>query len=186
MKSRALLLAVPAIGLTLAACPIPQPLAEVARSADGGAVSTPIILPDSAQPGDSVVLVRNDCGPSAQFALSATVEDLDTDESVEARWFLDWRPDAPGLVADDPVPASGDPSNAQRLIAPFVFRPFALARPTPSLDIVDVVVSNGFLPLGDPTQPFQRAAAPPFVTQTHRWVFQYVDPAAPGARCTFP
>ncbi len=185
---RAALLAACALAVagTLAACPLPQPLAEVARTADGGSVSTPIILPDTAQPADTVVLVRNDCGPAAQFTLSATVEDVDTDESVEARWFLDWRPDATGLVADDSVPASGDPSNPQRLLAPFVFRPFALKRTTPPLDVVEVVVSNSFLPLADPTQPFQRAAAPPFVTQSHRWVFQYVDPATVGARCSFP
>jgi hypothetical protein len=180
------LFAAVALPLALAACPIPQPLAEVARSADGGTVSTPIILPDSAQPADTVVLVKSDCGPTALFMLNATVEDLDTSEPVEARWFLNWRPDNTGLVADDDVPASSDPSNPQRLLAPFSFKPFGFVRPAPTLDVVEVVVSNGFLAIGDPTPPFQRAAAPPFVTQSYRWVFQYVDPAAAGARCSFP
>jgi hypothetical protein len=186
---RALLLAAAALplGLALTACPIPQPLAEVARSADGGTVSTPIILPDTAQPGDTIVLVKNDCGPGAQFTLSATIEDLDTTESVEARWFLNWRPDTPNLVADqDSVPASDDPSNPQRLLAPFVFQPLALQRPAPTIDVVDVVVSNNVLPIENLTQPWQRAAGAPFVTQFYRWVFQYVDPATPGARCSFP
>lgn len=185
---RTALLAACALALagTLAACPIPQPLAEVARTADGGSVSTPIILPDTALPADTVVLVKNNCGSGAQFTLSATVEDVDTDESVEARWFRNWRPDDPHLVSDDPVAASGDPSNPQRLLVPFVFQPFAPGQLVPSLDVVEVVVSNNFLPLADPTQPYQRAAALPFVTQSHRWVFQYVDPATAGARCSFP
>ena len=110
---RAALLVAAALPLALAACPLPQPLAEVARTADGGAVSTPIILPETALPAETTVLVSPDCIPAPQFVLSATVEDLDTDESVDARWFVDWQPDKPGLLEDDPVPASGDPSDPE-------------------------------------------------------------------------
>ena len=174
--------------LALPGCPIPQPLAEVSRSADGGAVSTPTILPDSALPADTVVLVRTDCNPAAQFTLSASLEDVDTEESVEARWFRDYRADNTGLLSDDDVPAAADPSDPLRVIPPLVFRPYGFdaSRTVGQLHVVEVVVSNRFLALSDPTQPFQRAAEAPFVTQSHRWVFQYVDPSAPGARCSFP
>ncbi len=186
---RAALLAAAALPLALAACPLPQPLAEVARTADGGAVSTPVILTETALPADTVIPVRTDCDPAAggpHFALSATVEDVDTDESVEARWFLDYRADSPVLLADDGVTASGDPSDPRRLIPPLVFQPYGFdpVRTPGQLHVVEVVVSNAFLALSDPTQPFQRAAAPPFVTQSYRWAFQYVDAADPrGGRC---
>lgn len=173
-----------AAALALAACPIPQPLAEVARSADGGAVSTPIILPETAVPAGTVVPVKPDCPAPAQFTLSATVEDLDTDEAVEARWFVDWAPDRPTLLESDPVSASNDPSDPRRLIPAVPFSPYTYGKPPQSaMHVVEVVVSNGFLPTSDPTQPFQRAASPPFVTQSYRWVFQYVDPADPSGRC---
>lgn len=185
MRSRLLPLAAALpFALSLAGCPIPQPLAEVARSADGGAVSTPIILPETAVPTDTVVRVKPDCPAPAQFTLSATVEDLDTDESVEARWFVDWRADSPGLLTDDPVSASGDPSDPRRPIPPVPFSPYTYGKPpASSMHVVEVVVSNGFLPTTDLTQPFQRAASPPFLTQSYRWVFQYVDSTDPGGRC---
>jgi hypothetical protein len=177
---RAALLAAAALPLALAACPLPQPLAEVARTADGGAVSTPIILPETALPADTVVLVSPDCVSDPQFVLSATVEDLDTDESVDARWFVDWQPDKPGLLEDDPVPASGDPSDPRRAIPPVPFAPYTSGKPPASaMHVVEVVISNRFLPTSNTTQPFQRAAEPPFLTQSYRWVFQY----AAGGRC---
>jgi len=184
---RALLLAAAALPLALAltACPIPQPLAEVARSTDGGTVSTPIILTDTAVPPDTVVPVRTDCSPAAQFTLSATVEDLDTSESVEARWFMDYGT-GHGLLLEDEesVPASEDPSDPRRLVTPVQFTPYAYGVPPAiGLHVVELVVSNGFLALSDPTPPLQRAAAPPFVTQAYRWVFQYVDPSDPRGRC---
>jgi hypothetical protein len=182
---RTLLASVPAVALVLAACPIPQPLAEVARSADGGSVSTPIILPDTAQPADTVVLVKPDCpGAGAQFTLSATVEDLDTTESVEARWFVDWQADSPGLLEDDTVPASSDSSDPSRLLVPVPFSPYTYGKPPDNaMHVVEVVISNSFRPTSDTTQPFQRAAFPPFVTQSYRWVFQYVDPTDARGRC---
>jgi hypothetical protein len=180
---RAALLTAAALPLALAACPLPQPLAEVARTADGGSVSTPIILPETALPPDTVVLVKPDCPPPrfAQFALSATVEDFDTEEPVEARWFVNYRPAVPtGLLTSDLVPSSGDPNDPRRPITPVVFQPYGSSGPPAPLDIVEVVVSNGFLALADlTTQPLQRAASPPFLTQSYRWVFQY----DPGGRC---
>jgi len=177
---RAALLTAALLTLALAACPLPQPLAEVARTTDGGAVSTPVILPETALPAETVVLVDPGCNPQAQFTLSATVEDLDTDELVDARWFLDYGTDHTVLLGEDIVPSSGDPSDPRRPITPIAFLPYGYGLPpAAALHVVEVVVSNGFLGLNDPTPPLQRAAAPPFLTQSYRWVFQY----AAGGRC---
>ena len=173
---RAALLALAALPLALAACPLPQPLAEVART-DGG-VSTPIILPETAVPTETTVFVRTNCNPP-QFTLTATVSDLDTDEFVEARWFLDWNPNTPTLLADTAVPASGDPNDPLRPIPPLVFQPQATA----PQHVVEVVVSNNFLATSDGTQPFQRAAPPPFQTHSYLWVFQFVGPTDSRGRC---
>jgi hypothetical protein len=151
---------------------------------DGGTVSTPIILPETALPAGTVVPVRLGCDPPAQFTLSAAVEDLDTEEPVEARWFLDYGTDHAFLLGDDAVPSAGDPNNPRRLITPISFFPYQYGvPPTAPLHVVEVVISNGFLGLNDPTEPLQRAAAPPFLTQSYRWVFQYVDAADATGRC---
>jgi hypothetical protein len=170
--SRSLTLGI--LSLALTACPLPQPLAEVARTADGGTVSTPIILPETALPADTIVPVRTDCAPAARFTLSATVEDIDTEEAVEARWFLDYGTDHAVLLGDDAVPSADDPSDPRRAITPIVFQPYGYGVP-PSIElhVVEVVVSNSFLPLDNPTPPLQRAASPPFLTQSYRWTFQY-------------
>ncbi|MFL5271863.1 MAG: hypothetical protein ACJ79E_07350, partial [Anaeromyxobacteraceae bacterium] len=160
MTRRALPLALAAaIALGLAACPLPQPVPDVARTVDGGAITTPIILPDSAVPGDVTVFVRTDCAaPGPAFALSATVEDVDTSEGVDARWFVDYRPEIPaGFVGTTGVPASGDPNDPLRPVAPFTFRPYNFdGAVRAGTHVVDLVVSNNFLGLDDPTPPRQR------------------------------
>jgi len=160
-------------------------LADVARTPDGGTVSTPIILPDTATPPDAISYLPRDCPNGAQITLRASVEDLDTSEAVEARWFLNYVSSigVTGILDDVNVPASTDPSDPVRVVPPFLFRAYgagaAASRP---LDVVDLVVSNNFLGLGDPAPPVQRAPPAPYLTQSYRWVFQYVertDPLAP-------
>jgi hypothetical protein len=181
------LAALAALGLALGACPLPQPVPNVGRTVDGGAVTTAIILPESAQPPDTTVLVKPDCpAPDAAFTLSATVEDTDTTDDVVARWFVDYRPEIlAGFVQEVGVPASGDPNDPLRAIPPFTFRPYDFGTPAVGvpLHVVEVAVSNNFLPVADPTPPRQRAAPPPFQTQVYRWVFQYVDKTDPRGRC---
>jgi hypothetical protein len=174
------LLAVLIVAYALTACPLPQPLAEVARTADGGTVSTPIILPETALPTGAIVPVQTDCDPSAKFTLSATVEDIDTEELVEARWFLDYGTDHAVLLGDDFVQAADDPSDPRRAVTPIVFQPYAYGLPPDvEIHVVELVISNRFRPLDDPTPPLQRAAEPPFLTQSYRWTFQYTQ----GGRC---
>ena len=185
MTHRSIALLVGALLLGVGGCPLPQPLPDVARTPDGGSVSTPIILPDTAAPPGAISYLARDCPNGVQVTLGATVEDLDTSEAVEARWFANYASvrGSTGLLNDVNVPASADPSNPLRIVPPFVFVAYlsggAASR---SVDVVDLVVSNSFLPLGDPTPPVQRAATAGFVTQAYRWVFQYVeqtDPLAP-------
>ena len=181
-----------ALALALAACPLPQPVPDVARTVDGGAIATPIILPDSAVPPETTVYVRRDCPGGAQFALAVDVEDLDTTEDVAARWFVNYGNSATAFLGEVPVPASGDPNDPRRAVpAPFAgfFRPYdfdavvTTGPVPPPAHVVEVVVSNGFLPVGNPTPPLQRAPQASFVTQLYRWVFQYVDQADPRGRC---
>ena len=185
-RPRALALLAASLGAALSGCPLPQPLAEVSR-ADGGSVTTPIILPETAVPPDAIVFVALGCpAPGARFALSATVEDVDTTEVVEARWFVDYDP-LSGFASkpqftEPAVPAPADPADPSRQLTPFAFEPYRYGTLVP-LHVVEVVVSNGFLPAGDATSPPNRAAIPGFITQAFRWVFQFVDPGDPRARC---
>jgi hypothetical protein len=185
---RALLaLAAAAFAAALAAgCPLPQPLAEVARTPDGGSVSTPILLPDTASPGGSTIYVTRDCATGAQFTLTMSGEDFDTAESVEARWFVNYTSVNTGYRGSTDVTAATDPSNPGRTVQPFTFIAYQAGetRPAGAVEVVEVVISNNFLGLGDPTPPFQRAAPPPYVTQSYRWVFQFLD--ATDARATCP
>ena len=185
--ARGLALAAAVLAAALAACPLPQPLPEVSRS-DGGSVSTPLILPETAVPSDSVVFVSRDCVPDPQFSVSATVEDANTTESVEARWFVDYgigsgAGDNTGVQGEElQVLPSADPSDPLRSLTPFVFTPYFFGKTAP-LHVVEVAVSNGFLPINDPTPPRNRSASLPFETQSFRWVFQYVDTGDPRGRC---
>lgn len=172
----------PLAGALLAAaggCPLSQPLPEVARTPDGGTVSTPIILPDTATPPGATSYLAKDCPGGEQLTLSASIEDLDTEEAVEVRWFKNYvsTQGSTGLISDVlNVPASADSSNPLRVVPPLVIQayPPGGAAPLP-VDVVDLVVSNNFLALEDPTPPAQRAAPAPYLTQSYRWVIQYVD-----------
>jgi hypothetical protein len=174
-----------AVGLALAACPLPQPVPDVARTADGGAVTIPVILPETAIPPETIVLVLPNCeGAGAQFTLGATIEDFDTTEIIEARWFVDYRDDNTGVQFQEPqVQPSPDPNVPLRALTPFIFAPYTFGRSTGTpLHVAEVVVSNGFV-ANDPTLPRNRSVPPPFETQVYRWVFQYVDASDARGRC---
>jgi len=179
-RALAVVVALAAAAATLGGCPIPQPLAEVSR-VDGGSTTTAIILPETVSPSTTVIVVSRDCTPDPLFPLFAAIEDTDTSEVVEARWFVDYAPvlgpaSVPQFV-EGAVPPSPDPRIPVRSLAPYVFSPYHYgAGPAAALHVVEVVVSNGFLPLQDQTtQPLARATLPGFSTQTFRWVFQLVD-----------
>jgi hypothetical protein len=161
--------------LVLAACPLPQPLPTVGGT-DGTTVAPPIILPDSATPADAVVLLRPDCPAGAVVSFSAAIEDPNLEDVVEARWFVDYSPQSPGVAAGEFPPPAGDGQDPRRALQPFLFEPAQYAVGAASR-IVEVVVSNGFYPINTPglSQP-NRTAQPQFETQVFRW-FVVFDPA---------
>jgi hypothetical protein len=185
--TRATLLAGLAGALSLAACPLPQPLAEVAR-VDGGTftVTPPRIVTESVTPPEAVLQLRRGCPGGASVTLGATIRDDNTLEPVEARWFVDYDPNRFGGAQPyhvDIAAAPEDVSQTDRPLPPLLI-------PLPATDpasghVVDLVISNGFYALDDPAAPERnRSALPGYETQVYRWVFQYVD--APAGICTYP
>lgn len=162
--------------LALAGCPLPQPLPEVQRT--GSTVTPPRILVDTALPADAVVRVRPDCVRGQVIPFSATLEDLDLDDTVEVRWFVDWslQRHAPSQI--DFPPASTDATNPLRAVRPLSFEP-ALDAADGAPHVVEMVVSNGFQAVGTAGVALpDRTPLPGYETQVFRW---FVMPDAAGS-----
>jgi hypothetical protein len=165
-----------ALALALTACPLPQPVPAI--EGDVG-VTPPRILTETAQPAEGVVRVGTDCPTDAFVPFGGTIDDPDLEDLVEARWFVDYAPSAPGVQQNDFPQAAEDGTNTRRTLAEFRFFP---ARFAPAPHVVEVVVSNGFFPIGlDPAGALQPNRTPQsgYETQVFRWVVLY----EPGARC---
>jgi len=184
------LAAVVALPLALAACPLPQPLPEVART-DGGVVSSLRFRLETVVPSDPIVPVKKDCpGGVAQFTLSATLEDPDATERVESRWFVDYQPEKPDMRRSEEIPGSGNPADPARFVPPadsqpFVFAmpPFDPADPATRVHVLELVVcSVGFAQDPPGTAYPNRTPQLGFAAaQVYRWIFEYVDS---GGRCS--
>lgn len=164
----------------LAGCPLPQPLAEVAR-VDGGVISPPRIVTESAVPSDTIVFVSQGC-TAAVFSLGAEVEDVNTLEAVEARWFVDYQPAVPQIPLSQPVPAADDPANPIRAVEAYPFDAIAWGSGVP-LHVVELVVSNAFKPITPTDARQNHSAQDGFETAIYRWVFQYVGAGDARGRC---
>jgi hypothetical protein len=178
-----LLAAVAAVPLALAACPLPQPLAEVSRI-DGGTVTPPRIVVDSVVPAETVIRMGTTaCTPGGpHFALGASVDDPQTDDVVEARWFVDYSAAVPATTGVQKLdfPQSANTGDPVRALAPYDFTPGPFDPSTP-MHVVEVVVSNNFRPLNDATSLLpNRSPQDGFETQVFRWVFVY---DASSSRC---
>jgi hypothetical protein len=180
-----LLVAVLAGGALLGGCPIPQPLPGVG-SIDGGLpITPPRVLTTSAVPG--LALTRYGplaaCPPGSQFQISATLIDENAEEPVEVRWFVDYDPNnqlrrTPLQVETIPPPT--DATQYQRFPDPFPFIPWDFDGSDDRVHVVELTVSNGFLPIGAPVPPGSlpnRTAATGYEVQVFRWTFQ---PSATG------
>lgn len=181
----ALLLAVLAGGALLGGCPIPQPLPGVG-SIDGGLpITPPRVLTGSAQPS----LAMTDYGPlppcpvGSAFEVSATVVDENSEEPVEVRWFVDYDPGNQALrtpLQIETLPPPADQQQYKRFPKAFPFSPWDFDRPAERVHVVEMTISNGFLPVGAAVPPGglpNRTAAPGYEVQIFRWTFQ---PAATG------
>jgi hypothetical protein len=161
------------LALALTACPLPQPLPAVGRN-DGTTVPPPMVVVDSAEPAASLVVTRADCPP---VSFSASIEDADLEDPVEARWFVDYAPSNPEYALLDAPPAAEDGIDPLRPLAPFHFEPSAYAG-SGGRHVVEVVVSNGFHSPATPGLALpNRTPRPGYQTQVFRW-FVVLDPAA--------
>jgi hypothetical protein len=139
----------------------------------------------SALPAQTRIGVSRSCPGTPSFVLQAQVDDPDTVELVEARWFVDYDPTTnTGIQRIDTIPGTGDPALTVRPTPTsyvfFVPAPDAAN----TAHVVELVVSNGFAPAGTASLPLpNRTAADGFETQVFRWVFQHVDT---GGSCQFP
>lgn len=181
----ALLVAVVAGGALLGGCPIPQPLPGVG-SIDGGLpITPPRILTSSADPGLAMTDYgpRTVCPPGSAFSVAATLVDENAEEPVEVRWFVDYDPN--NQVARTPLqietlPPPADPQQFKRFPSAFPFAPWDFDRPDERVHVVELTISNGFLPVGAAVPPGDlpnRTAAPGYEVQIFRWTFQ---PSASG------
>ncbi len=185
----AILVVALACGGLLGGCPIPQPLPGVG-SIDGGLpITPPRILTSSAVPGlamtDYAPLAS--CPPGSLFQVSATLIDENAEEAVEVRWFVDYDPDNQLLrtpLQIQILPAPTDTTQYRRFPSPFPFSPWDFDRPTERVHVVEMTISNGFLPVGAPVPQGDlpnRTAAPGYEVQVFRWTFQ---PSANGGCST--
>jgi hypothetical protein len=176
----ALLLAVLAGGALLGGCPIPQPLPGVG-SIDGGLpITPPRILTSSAEPGLAMTNYGpvTSCPAGSAFQVSATLIDENSEEPVEVRWFVDYDPDNQLLRTPLQIETLPPPANSQqykRFPKAFPFAPWDFDRPTDRVHVVEMTISNGFLPVGAAVPAGDlpnRTAAPGYEVQIFRWTFQ--------------
>jgi hypothetical protein len=180
-----LLCGVFAAGAILGGCPIPQPLPGVG-SIDGGLpITPPRVLTDSAHPGQALTdygPVPSPCrppgAPKPYFDVSATLVDENSEEPVEVRWFVDYDPESQPLrtpLQIQTLPPPADPTQYQRFPSPFLFSPWDFNQLGEQVHVVEMTISNGFLPVGAAVPPGSlpnRTAAPGYEVQIFRWTFQ--------------
>jgi hypothetical protein len=180
LRIGAVLAAAFAAGAILGGCPIPQPLPGVG-SIDGGLpITPPRVLTVSAHPG----LALTDYGPRAScpggshFDVSATLVDENSEEPVEVRWFVDYDPDSQPLrtpLQIQTLPPPADPTQYLRYPSAFPFTPWDFNKDVENVHVVEMTISNGFLPVGAAVPPGSlpnRTAAPGYEVQVFRWAFQ--------------
>ena len=174
-----------AVAALLGACPIPQPLPGVGNPDAGLPITPPRIVTATAVPTGTITLYGppTACAGGARFDVSASVIDEITTEPVEVRWFVDY--DAASQVYSTPfqvdqLPPPQDATQYLRVPPPFSFKPSDFDVPSERVHVVEMTISNGFLPLYEPVpaggQP-NREAAQGYEVQVFRWVF---EPSASG------
>jgi hypothetical protein len=184
-NARALALA----ALVLAGCPIPQTVPEYPK---GTSITPPRIVAETAVPSTDGAIIRvpSGCAVGPLIDMTAALVDENTTETVESRWFINYdKVDSSRFVPVQPPdriqpPQQGDPNQpaTTRQIPPYVYEPYDWLAPLGSLQVVELVVSNGFPPPSQElAQPLPyRTPLPGFETQVYRWVFLLTnDPCPP-------
>jgi hypothetical protein len=167
----------------LAGCPIPQPIPGVG-DVSGTPVTPPRIVTESAQPRLPLTTYGppSACPGGASFLVDASVIDENSTEPVEVRWFVDYDPTSQLRRAPLQLETLSAPTVEPlylRLPAAFAFHPSDFDVPGERIHVVEMAISNGFLPVGAPVPPGSLpnlTAAPGYAVQVFRWTFQ-PDPA---------
>lgn len=165
--------ALAALALSATACPLPQSLPAVDSSA-----AAPRIPFELLSPQQPIIDISKGCPAQPVFRLRATIVDADRSQPVEARWFQDYDPATNvGAVQIDNPAGSTRADDFTRPLRDRLFLPPDWQGPAFGVHVVELVVSNGFRPLGeDPLAAFpNRTTFPGYDTQVFRWVFRYVD-----------
>lgn len=177
-----------AAALALAGCPLPQPLPDYPP----GTITPPRILAATAtRSAESIIPVPAGCAVGPSYPLDVRIHYQDP-ETIEARWFVDYRSDLQGRyaiqnLANTEVPANPDPTILERDVPQFVFQPYGYPPPSELgltgaawdaagvIHVVELVVSNGFDPSPDAPNPNRTPAEVNglllFEIETFRWVF---------------
>ena len=177
----------------LAGCPIPQPLAEVSKTA-GGTVTPPRIVVEAAAAGtvgtlDGVVPYDPTCTgpPPPKFTVRVAVIDDNTEEVASFRWFEDYQQTGstanPLYVGTESLPPPTVQPLNRRPVPDLSYWPSAGISPATGTTshLLELVVSNGFAPVTNPpATPINRAPAPGYEVQVFRWLF------VPGAGAPCP
>lgn len=184
--------------LALAGCPIPQPLPEYPP---GQPITPPRIVVDDTvhqvSPSDTVVRVPAGCAIAPVFSLQAMLRHDNTTEAVSARYFVNYDPTVQARAVylnpttdDIPPPDSSAADQTLRTVPPFSFRPYDFApmlgtgggasSAIGAVNVVELVVSNGFDPAFDQPPPTvslpYRKPKLNFEVQLYRWVFVTTPP----------
>jgi hypothetical protein len=177
--------------LALAGCPIPQPLPEYPP---GQPITPPRIVVDDTvhviSPSDTVVRVPASCPSAPVFSLQAMLRHDRTDEAVSARWFVNYDPTSQQRSAylpnsgEIPPPGANATDPTLRTVPAFSFRPYdfppvaatgAASSSVGAVNVVELVLSNGFDPAYDKPPPEvplpYRKPLLNYEVQVYRWVF---------------
>jgi hypothetical protein len=181
-RARSAALAV-AAAATLAGCPIPQPIPGVG-DVSGTPITPPRIVTESARPRLPLTAYGppSACPGGATFLVDADVIDENSTEPVEVRWFVDYDPANQARRTPLQVETLSAPTVEPvylRFPAAFAFHPSDFDAPADRVHVVEMAISNGFLPVGAPVPPGSfpnLTAAPGYAVQVFRWTFQ-PDPA---------
>ncbi len=180
----AVLVAALACGGLLGGCPIPQPLPG-GGSIDGGLpITPPRVQTESAVPQLAMTDYQlTGCPAGSSFTVSAVVIDENVEEPVEVRWFVDYDPDNQIFrtpIFSETLAPPADTTQIRRFPKPLAFAPWDYNPYTGPVHVVELTISNGFLPIGAAVPPGSlpnRTAAPGYEVQVYRWTFQ---PGASG------
>jgi hypothetical protein len=162
------------------ACPLPQPLPGVGSPDAGLPITPPRVVTSSAVPVAAVTPYGPPaaCSGGALFDVSANVIDENAGEPVEVRWFVDYEPTSQVFSTPfqvEVLPPPQDPKQFLRVPAPLAFRPSDFDVSGTRTHVVEMAISNGFLPLNQAVpaggQP-NREPAPGYEVQVFRWVFE--------------